>query len=109
MTLLERARQVLAAAPSHAELVLRLRGVVKDALASGTHRDEVLRALEGLRTQEPAYGDVALDVMDFLAGWSSPHVSLRESSGSLTGAPRSLTACRAGCPASSPCRGRFVR
>jgi len=78
MTLLEREREVLAAAPSHDELVLRLRTVVKGALASGTPRDEVLRALEGLRTQEPDYSDVALDVMDFLAGWSSPHVSLRE-------------------------------
>lgn len=81
MTLLEREREVLAAAPSHDELVLRLRTVVKGALASGTPRDEVLRALEGLRAQEPNYSDVALDVLDFLAGWSSPHVSIPETAG----------------------------
>ncbi len=46
MTLLEREREVLAAAPSHDELVLRLRAVVKDALATGTPREEVLRALD---------------------------------------------------------------
>ena len=81
MTLIEREREVLAAAPSHDDLVLRLRTVVKGELASGTPRDEVLRTLEGLRTQEPDYSDVALDVMDFLAGWSSSHASLREPTG----------------------------
>ncbi len=78
MTLLEREREALVANPSHDELVQRLRAVVKDALASGTPRDEVLSALDDLRTHEPDYNDVALDVMDFLVGWSSPHVSLRE-------------------------------
>ena len=81
MTLLERERQALGAAPSHDELVLRLRAVVKDAIGSGTPRDEVIRALTDLRTHEPNYEDVALDVMDFLGGWSSPHVALRESAG----------------------------
>jgi len=42
--------------------VLRLRAVVKDALATGTPREEVLRALEGLRTQEPDYVAEQLDV-----------------------------------------------
>lgn len=78
MTLLEREREALGAAPSHDELVLRLRAVVKDAIGSGTPGDEVIRALTDLRTHEPNYEDVALDVMDFLAGWSSPHVALRD-------------------------------
>lgn len=79
MTLLEREREALAAAPSHDELVMRLRVVVKDALTAGTPREEVFAALENLRTHEPEHEDVALDVMDFVAGWSSPHVSLRGS------------------------------
>jgi len=62
--------------------VLRLRAVVKDAIGSGTPRDEVIRALTDLRTHEPNYEDVALDVMDFLGGWSSPHVALRDPPGS---------------------------
>jgi hypothetical protein len=76
MTLLEREQEVLAAAPTHDELVIRLRALVKDELASGTARDDVLAALEELRLREPDREDVALDVMDFVVGWSSPHVSL---------------------------------
>ena len=76
MTMLEREREALAAAPTHDELVLRLRAVAKDALTSGAPRDEVLAALLDLRTQDPDHEDVVLDVMDFLEGWASPHVSL---------------------------------
>lgn len=76
MTLLEREREALAAAPSHDELVLRLRAVAKDALAVGAPRDEVLASLADLRAVDPEHEDVVLDVMDFLDGWSSPHVSL---------------------------------
>jgi hypothetical protein len=77
MTLLEREREALAAAPSHDELVMRLRVVVKEALAVGTPQEEVLAALDDLRAHEPERYDVVLDVMDFVLGWSSPHVSLR--------------------------------
>lgn len=42
MKLLERGREALSAAPSRDELVMRLRALVKDELASGTTRDEVL-------------------------------------------------------------------
>lgn len=76
MTLLQRERDVFTAAPSHEELVMRLRSVVKEALAAGTPRDVVLAALEDLRAHEPDHGDVVLDVMDLVVGWSSPHVSL---------------------------------
>ncbi len=76
MTLLEREREALSAAPSHDELVMRLRALVKDALASGTARDEVLATLEEIRRRDPDHEDVALDVMDFVTGWSSPHVTL---------------------------------
>ncbi len=75
MTLLERERQALSAAPSHDELVMRLRAVVKEALASGTPRDQVIAALEDLRVHEPVHDDVVLDVMDFVVGWAIPHVS----------------------------------
>lgn len=76
MTLLEREQEALAAAPSHDELVMRLRVVVKEELVAGTSRNEVLAALEDLRTHDPKREDVVLDVMDFVVGWSSPHVSL---------------------------------
>lgn len=79
MTLLQRGRDVFTTAPSHDELVMRLRAVVKEALAAGTPRDEVLAALEDLRAHEPDHGDVVLDVIDFVAGWSSPHLSLQGS------------------------------
>ena len=79
MTLLEREREALAAAPSHDELVLRLRVVVKEARAAGTSRAEVLATLEDLRTHEPECEGVVIDVIDFIVGWSSPHLSLRGS------------------------------
>ena len=77
MTLLGREQQALAAAPSHDELVMRLHSIVKDELASGTSRDEVLATLEALRRRDPDHEDIALDVMYFVVGWSSPHVSLQ--------------------------------
>ena len=78
MTLLERERAALDAAPSHDELVLRLRAIAKEALMSGVSRDDVIRDLEELRRLEPKHEDVALDVLDFVHGWSSPHVRLGE-------------------------------
>ncbi len=77
MTLLERERETLAAAPSHDELVVRLRSLVKDELSNGTDRAEIVRALQDLRQSEPEHEDVVLDVMDFVEGWSSRHMSLR--------------------------------
>lgn len=76
MTLLERELNVLAAAPSHDELVLRLRALIKEELTAGASRDEVMATLEDLRLGAPERADVALDVMDFVLGWSSPHLSL---------------------------------
>lgn len=78
MTLLERERQALAAAPSHDELVVRLRVVAKEALSAGTSRDDVLAALTALRVDVPEHEDVVLDVLDFVTGWASPHMTLRQ-------------------------------
>ena len=78
MTLLEREREVLTAAPSHNELVLRLRILVKVELAAGASRQDVLSALEDLRAHDPDREDVVLDALDFIVGWSSPHVSLHQ-------------------------------
>ena len=78
MTLLERERQALAAAPSHDELVVRLRVVAKEALSAGTPRDDVLAALTALRVDVPEYEDVVLDVLDFVTGWASPHLTLHQ-------------------------------
>lgn len=79
MTLLQRELDVFTAAPSHDELVMRLRVVVKEALAASTRHEEILAALEDLRAHDPEHDDVILDVMDFVEGWSSLHVSLRGS------------------------------
>ena len=78
MTLLEKEQEALAAAPSHDELVLRLRGVAKEAMSTGATPSEVMAALEDLRTSDPKHADVILDVMDFITGWSSPHMTLRQ-------------------------------
>lgn len=75
MTLLERGREVLQAAPTHDELVMRLRALVKDELAAGMTPELALESLEELRRQDSDYEDVMLDIMDFVTGWSSPHVS----------------------------------
>jgi hypothetical protein len=77
MTLLDREREILQAAPTHDELVMRLRSFVKDELASGMSRELALHSLEELRRHDPEHEDVVFDVMDFITGWSSPHVSLR--------------------------------
>lgn len=77
MTLLERERETLAAAPSHDELVIRLRSLVKDELSQGTDRTEIIATLQDLRERDPDQEDVVLDVLDFVEGWSSPHMSLR--------------------------------
>ena len=78
MTLLEREREALTAAPTHDELVIRLRVLIKEELAAGASRQDVLSALEDLRTHDPEREDVVLDVLDFIVGWSSPHVSLHQ-------------------------------
>jgi hypothetical protein len=57
--------------------VLRLRAVVKEELHRGTSRKVIRRELEALRREKPEHQDIVLDVLDFLEGWSSPHVSLR--------------------------------
>jgi hypothetical protein len=58
-----------------------LRSTVKTLLDEGWDRDQVLEALEDYRSKlrEEARSsdeDVVLEVMDFLAGWASPHVKL---------------------------------
>jgi hypothetical protein len=82
MTLIEREREALTAAPSHAELVLRLRAVVRDALETGTSQNDVLADLQRLRVElrqdDPEREDVVLDVMDFVEGWASPHVAMHD-------------------------------
>ena len=66
----------MTAAPSHDELVLRLRAVVKDELSAGTPREEVVKALVELRENDPEFEDVALDVLDFVEGWANPHLRI---------------------------------
>lgn len=59
----------------------RLRRTVERELEAGVPRERVIAQLEDLRADLRASGrehdeDVVLEVMDFLTGWSSPHVRL---------------------------------
>lgn len=59
----------------------RMRALVRDELEHGVPRREVLGQLESLRIELRGNGraaeeDVVLDVMDFVSGWSSPHMQL---------------------------------
>lgn len=59
-----------------------LAAVVRESLKEpSVTREELLEALEEFRSLLQRQGldaeeDVVLEVMDFLAGWASPHVSL---------------------------------
>ena len=58
-----------------------LRGVVRGLLADGHGREDVLADFERFRlvlqaAEREADEDIVLEVMDFLAGWCSPHVRL---------------------------------
>lgn len=61
--------------------VAQLRELVGAELDHGVSRSEVLGQLESLRLELRDGGrgneeDVVLDVMDFVTGWSSPHMRL---------------------------------
>jgi hypothetical protein len=63
------------------EPMLRIRDLVRSELEHGVSRAEVLGQLESLRIELRGVGredaeDVVLDVMDFVSGWSSPHMQL---------------------------------
>jgi hypothetical protein len=63
------------------EPTLRLRSTVQTLLEEGWTRELALEALQEFRAQLQGAGreadeDVVLEVMDFVTGWSSPHVKL---------------------------------
>jgi hypothetical protein len=63
------------------EPTLALREAVVQARREGAERDAVERQLRALREHLQRAGreadeDVVLEVMDFLAGWSSPHMKI---------------------------------
>ncbi|MGA2826410.1 MAG: hypothetical protein ABSF03_09835, partial [Streptosporangiaceae bacterium] len=58
-----------------------LLAVVKERLRSGQTNDQVLDALKSFRAQlvrdnRDEDEDLVLEVMDFVAGWASPHMQL---------------------------------
>jgi hypothetical protein len=60
---------------------MRMRDLVRSELEHGVSRSEVLGQLESLRIELRGNGrsdeeDIVLDVMDFVSGWSSPHMQL---------------------------------
>ena len=60
---------------------MELRAVVADLLRDGASRERVYADLGRLRDELRAAGktdqaEVVADVMDFVVGWSSPHVAL---------------------------------
>ncbi len=71
-----------AALRAHTEALLELREVIARELeANPDGRDELLELLEEIRLQLREEGkseieDVVLDVMDFVTGWSSPHMRI---------------------------------
>jgi hypothetical protein len=61
--------------------VLKVRDLVRSELEPGVSRAEVLGRLESLRIEPRGGGreaaeEVVLDVMDFVSGWSSPHMQV---------------------------------
>ncbi len=63
------------------EPVLKVRDLARSELEHGVSRSEVLGQLESLRIELRGGGrsdqeDMVLDVMDFVTGWSSPHMQL---------------------------------
>jgi hypothetical protein len=61
--------------------VMQLRQLVIDHMEQkGLTNEQMLEVLEHVRlevrTEMPFAEDVVLDVMDFLAGWCSPHVKI---------------------------------
>ena len=63
------------------EPVLKVRDLARSELEHGVSRAEVLSQLESFRIELRGGGrsdqeDVVLDVMDFVSGWSSPHMQL---------------------------------
>lgn len=59
----------------------QVRALVRDELEHGVPRSEVLGQLESLRIELRGNGlateeDTVLEVMDFVTGWSSPHMQL---------------------------------
>ena len=81
MTLRSREQEAFAAALKSRDPLFSMRDAAAELLAAGIRRDHLLRELEDFRYeartgQRPEDEDVVLEVMDFLDGWSSPHVKL---------------------------------
>jgi hypothetical protein len=63
------------------EPTMQLRSVTQTLLQGGWEHDRLLKLLEGYRDEMRVLGrdddeDVVLEVMDFVAGWASPHMKL---------------------------------
>lgn len=61
------------------EATLKVRDLDRSEFEDGVSRSEVLDQLESLRIELRGAGpeaaeDVVLDVMDFVGGWSGPHM-----------------------------------
>ena len=60
---------------------MELRRVVQDLVSAGADRDQIRGEVEALRSRlrradQEADEDVVLEVLDFLTGWSSPHMKI---------------------------------
>jgi hypothetical protein len=71
----------LEAAFASGEHALRLREMVRELLASGESRDDLRLLLERYRihlqaTDREDVEDAVLDVLDYLTGFTSPHLKL---------------------------------
>jgi hypothetical protein len=71
----------LAAAACAPDPTTRLTAVVRQRVAQGRDRESISADLEQLRADLRRNGredaeDAVLEVMDFLTGWSSPHMKI---------------------------------
>jgi hypothetical protein len=61
--------------------LIQLREAVRDLLDQGCAREALLSEMENFRsflreTKREDDEDIVLEVMDFIVGWSSPHMTL---------------------------------
>ena len=69
--------QILKDSGTREDAICALRTLLSKALEDGEKREAILTKLEELRKSvSDEQEDILLEVMDFLAGWCSPHAKL---------------------------------
>ena len=67
--------QILNRSKTHEEALYALRDLVKKLREEGENKEDILARMQELRSSlSDEQQDILLEVMDFLVGWSSPHM-----------------------------------